>query len=146
MLGDRPACVGLTQVARGHHAKDGMDGLELHLQPTKDAPARARAALRDLELPRRALDDLKLVVSELVTNAVRYGPGDRPVQLRLAIDGDVVRGEVVDQGDGEEAKIEIRESSPDEPGGRGLKLVDRLAERWGVHEGSTHVWFELRAR
>ena len=41
--------------------------------------------------------------------------------------------------------IEIRESA-DEGGGWGLRLLDKVSERWGVHEGSTHVWFELRAR
>ena len=87
------------------------------------------------------LADLRLVVTELVTNAVKYGPG-RPVKLRLTVESPTsVRGEVVDDGD---PTSELRmAAAPGEAGGFGLHLVDRLASRWGVYEGSTHVWFEL---
>ena len=36
---------------------------------------------------------------------------------------------------------EIREAT--EKGGRGLEVVDKLTSQWAVHEGSTHVWFEM---
>jgi len=115
--------------------------LELAGGPT--APARARAAVDRLggDLAPGTLHDLRLVVSELVGNAVIHGP-DAPVRLRLQVDGPGrVRGEVADEGG--DGTIAIRESAG-EGGGYGLRLVDRLSHRWGVHEGSTHVWFELR--
>ena len=112
--------------------------------PADDAPAQARAALEvfDQILAPEVLEDLQLVVSELVTNSVRFGP-KRSITLSLKIGTDgLVRGEVIDQGDGERAKVEMR-PEPSLEGGWGLHLVDRVTTRWGVHEGSTHVWFEV---
>ena len=85
------------------------------------------------------LSDVRLIMSELVTNAVVHGEG--AITLRLTVEGELIRGEVVDGGAGFER--EIRERGTDEIGGRGLLLVASLAQRWGVHEGSSHVWFEL---
>jgi len=112
--------------------------------PAEDAPAQARAALEvfDQILSPEVLEDLQLVVSELVTNSVKFGP-HRNITLSLQIGTDgLVQGEVIDQGDGERAKIEMI-PEPTLEGGWGLHLVDRVAHRWGVHEGSTHVWFEV---
>ena len=112
--------------------------------PADDAPAQARAALEvfDQILAPEVLEDLQLVVSELITNSVKFGP-KRSITLALAITGEgVVEGEVIDQGDGEQAKVEMT-VEPTLDGGWGLHLVDQVAQRWGVHEGSTHVWFEI---
>src|SRR6478735_6231235 len=115
--------------------------------PADDAPAQARAALEvfDQILSPEVLEDLQLVVSELVTNSVKFGPS-RPITLALTVaTGGVVSGEVIDQGDGERAKIEMT-PEPTVVGGWGLHLVDQVAEKWGVREGSTHVWFEIGPR
>jgi anti-sigma regulatory factor (Ser/Thr protein kinase) len=112
--------------------------------PAEDAPAQARAALEvfDQILSPEVLEDLQLVVSELVTNSVKFGP-QRNITLSLQIGTDgLVQGEVIDQGDGERAKIEMI-PEPTLEGGWGLHLVERVAQRWGIHEGSTHVWFEV---
>ena len=87
------------------------------------------------------LDDLQLVVTELVTNAVIHGQGT--IRLRLRLDAGDVRGDVIDEGGGFEH--ELREASPYAESGRGLLIVDRLSTRWGVHECSSHVWFEMPA-
>ena len=81
----------------------------------------------------------QLLVSELVTNAVTHGQGR--VVLRASADEDRVLVEVIDEGGGFERTI--REHTFDQIGGRGLGIVDSHANRWGVHEGTTHVWFEL---
>jgi signal transduction histidine kinase len=110
-----------------------------------DAPAIARRLVRDQLGPQAARvvgADAELIVSELVTNAVVHGVG--AIRLRLAVDDDAVRGEVVDQGTGFE--VEVCERGADEVSGRGLWLVASLARRWGVHNGSSHVWFELALR
>ncbi len=115
--------------------------------PAEDAPAQARAALEvfDQILAPEVLEDLQLVVSELVTNSVKFGP-KRSITLSLQIAPDgIVRGEVIDEGDGERARVEMH-PEPSLDGGWGLHLVDRLAIRWGVHEGSTHVWFQVGPR
>jgi anti-sigma regulatory factor (Ser/Thr protein kinase) len=112
--------------------------------PADDAPAQARAALEvfDQILSPEVLEDLQLVVSELVTNSVKFGP-KRSITLALAVGTQgMVEGEVIDQGDGERAKIEMS-VEPTIDGGWGLHLVDQVATRWGVREGSTHVWFEI---
>jgi anti-sigma regulatory factor (Ser/Thr protein kinase) len=112
--------------------------------PADDAPAQARAALEvfDQILSSDVLEDLQLVVSELVTNSVKFGP-QRPITLALAlVENGIVEGEVVDQGDGARAKVEMT-VEPTVDGGWGLHLVDQVAVNWGVHEGSTHVWFRI---
>jgi anti-sigma regulatory factor (Ser/Thr protein kinase) len=83
----------------------------------------------------------QLVVSELVTNSIRHGPG-RPIHLRLTTDNEGrLVGEVEDQGDG---VVAIREQDLDAPaGGLGLLLVDDVTSAWGVYPGSTHVWFRF---
>ncbi|MEU7468174.1 ATP-binding protein [Streptomyces sp. NPDC044984] len=76
-------------------------------------------------------DNAELVLSELVTNALRVpAPGDRQVGVRISrsmADG-LLRLEVSDSGGG---CPEVREPGGDETGGRGLLLVSALAHRWG---------------
>jgi anti-sigma regulatory factor (Ser/Thr protein kinase) len=90
------------------------------------------------ELDPDSLYALKLVTSELVTNAYIHGQGQ--IRLRLNRYADRVHVEVIDQG--HDAAVKIREQGPG-LGGSGLKIVDRLAYAWGAHEGTTHVWAEL---
>jgi anti-sigma regulatory factor (Ser/Thr protein kinase) len=116
--------------------------IDVALPRAASAAAAARRELRETlagKLPQPVLDDLALVVSELVTNAVLHGQGD--IRLRLQLDAGDVRGEVVDAGGGFEH--ELREAAPFATSGRGLLIVDRLTTRWGAHGGTTHVWFEM---
>jgi anti-sigma regulatory factor (Ser/Thr protein kinase) len=111
-------------------------------------PSAAAFARRELRrrfaggLPEPILDKLCLVVSELVTNAVVHGHG--AIRLRLHVDAGEVWGEVIDAGGGFE--YALRAAGPTAPSGRGLLIVDRLTARWGVHEGTTHVWFKMGSR
>jgi anti-sigma regulatory factor (Ser/Thr protein kinase) len=120
-----------------------MPSTKLELQTNEEAPAQARWALASFrdELAEDRYQAAGLLVSELVTNAVKYGAGDR-VRLELSSRPEAFRAEVVDEGKGFTAPV--RDASDLEtPGGWGLHLVDALADRWGAYEGSTHVWFEL---
>jgi anti-sigma regulatory factor (Ser/Thr protein kinase) len=115
--------------------------LQVEFDPVPTAAAEARAALESFaeSVPARAYADLRVVVTELVTNGVKYGPG-KPIELSVALGrGGVLRGEVDDGGTG---GVRIRAPGP-LGGGLGLVIVDALAE-WGVYPGSSHVWFELR--
>lgn len=112
------------------------------LDPEETAPGRARRFARRA-LARWGLeelqDSLELLVSEVVTNAVRYA--ERPVTLRL-LRTDVLRCEVGD--DSPQLPRQRRARDTDE-GGRGLFLVNRMAKRWGATRLSSGkvVWFEL---
>ena len=123
-----------------------MDAFEISLDPAPAAATTARVevtARLAARLGAGALEDVRLLVTELMTNALRHGglrPGDR-VSVKASIDQDVVRIEVSDPGrDGE---VAAREPGP-RGGGYGLYLVEQLARRWGVdrREGTT-VWCEL---
>ena len=103
---------------------------------------RAAIAAHFPEISADAHADLGLVVSELVANAVLHGRGE--ITLRLQFDDGILRGEVIDQGGGFERQL--RERGPEDVGGRGLLVVEALCASWGVHEGTTHVWFELDTR
>jgi anti-sigma regulatory factor (Ser/Thr protein kinase) len=80
------------------------------------------------------IGDIKLVVSELVTNAVEHGAGD--IRLVVHAMADHVRVEVSDEGRGFIAPGHA-------PCERGLSVVDAVAERWGVSPGNTRVWCHL---
>jgi len=94
------------------------------------------------ELSHAELAEAEVVISELVTNALVHGSG--AIRLRLTVDDDTVAGEVVDDGPGFEG--EVREAGAQDVSGRGLGIVGGVAERWGIHDGSSHVWFELARR
>jgi anti-sigma regulatory factor (Ser/Thr protein kinase) len=115
------------------------------ISPDTEAGWRTRQALRQRfsdSLQPQTLIDLIAVVTELVNNAVAHGPG-KPITVMLVVGGEVIRGEVVDQGNPAGAIPEIKRAT--EAGPHGLELVDKLTSRWAVYESSTHVWFELPA-
>jgi anti-sigma regulatory factor (Ser/Thr protein kinase) len=115
----------------------------LSLQRTTDAPREARRRVRELSqhLAPARVEDAVLLVSELVTNAVKYGPEHEAIRLIVRADDTATRFTVHDRGRG--PLPEMRAESDTAPGGHGLRLVDALADRWGVERGSTRVWFEL---
>jgi anti-sigma regulatory factor (Ser/Thr protein kinase) len=116
------------------------------LPRTPEAPSFARRRRVDwvaVDLDARELaDDAKLLVSEVVTNALIHGRGR--IEIRAELDENHLLVEVIDEGEGFERIV--REQDFDRVGGRGLHLVDALASRWGIHAGSSHVWFELERR
>lgn len=123
------------------------------IEARADGPAHARRIVaRELAaiVTPRTLEALELMVSELVTNAVKYGATDPSdtVMLDLRVN-DGVRCTVIDRGPGfaerDLAAGDAAEGAAD-AGGWGLKVVGWLADRWGVtraREG-TCVWFETQ--
>jgi anti-sigma regulatory factor (Ser/Thr protein kinase) len=120
--------------------------LERELAVTPEAAAEARHALGDIAdvLPDGRARDVRLLVSELVTNAVRHAnliDGDL-ILLVIELVDHHLRVEVHDPGGG----FVPTSPSPDpaRPSGWGLYLVAELADRWGVESDErTLVWFEL---
>ena len=119
--------------------------LSVDLPRTPEAPYLARRALDELDgrVEPSVLPDVRLLVSELVTNSVKYG-GEGPVRLEIEASGDRLRAEIIDQGVG--FTPVARNDDLDKVGGWGLHLVEQLTSKWGTHEGSTHVWFEIDLR
>ncbi|HEY5874406.1 MAG TPA: ATP-binding protein [Ilumatobacteraceae bacterium] len=88
--------------------------------------------------PARA--EIVLVVSELVTNAIRHAGGHGALRLVVGLDG--VRIQVDDH----QPRLRPRSTDVNQNGGRGLALVAAISARWGVvtrHDGKT-VWAECR--
>jgi len=89
------------------------------------------------------LETVLLVVSEAVTNAVRYGHGH--IELSIGVRSDRIRIEVSDGN----PNPPVRRESPDElgDGGRGLYLLETLTDAWGTQPRDTGpgktVWLEL---
>ncbi len=118
----------------------------LSLDPGWDAAALARRFVQENRdhLDPSVIDDAELLISEIVTNAVRHGAGK--VVLRLRLDPPGIGIAVADDG---EQMPEFSASPPpiDEPSGRGLLIVDAIASQWGVEAnedppGKT-VWFDV---
>ncbi|MDI2128901.1 SpoIIE family protein phosphatase [Yinghuangia seranimata] len=112
-------------------------------------PAEPPVVARARELTRKTLHDwdleslvdiAELLVSELVTNALRYGAG--PIRLRL------LRGRnlLCEVADAVPSLPRLREARDTDEGGRGMQLVTTLAERWGSRRAGHGkiVWFELQ--
>jgi anti-sigma regulatory factor (Ser/Thr protein kinase) len=129
----------------GDEGAVGVSRLELQLPHTTDSVRRARrtiaAFLEPAEIPVSIIDDVLLLVSELVTNAVVHAGS--PAVVRLDADIERIKVAVADRD--RDRAPEIVEAEPFSSSGRGVLLVDRLAARWGVepqHQGKV-VWFEL---
>ena len=120
--------------------------LELRLPIDIDSAAAARHAIDDIaaELPEDQIGDVRLLVSELVTNALRHAElsdADH-IGLRVVVNDGAVRVEVSDPGKGFEPSPLV--GDPTSADGWGLYLVATLSDRWGVERGpDTRVWFEL---
>jgi len=93
-------------------------------------------------LPADRLDDARLIVSELVTNAIQHAEDDGSVRLVARWDGHALRMEVHSAGSFQ--KPALPPTGRFRIGGWGLRLVDALADRWDVEGGDeTVVWAEV---
>jgi anti-sigma regulatory factor (Ser/Thr protein kinase) len=121
--------------------------IDLSLFPEPEVVTLARHALDPLAdlLPPEKLEDVRLVVSERVTNSIRHAelsPDDQ-ISLTVTVSAGSVRGRVCDPGPGFEVPSEPC-PRPDMRGGWGLPIVETISDRWGV-EWNRHacVWFEI---
>jgi len=116
--------------------------LTLDLPRAPEAPRIARRRLAGsfgAALEERQLQTATLLTSELVTNALLHGEGS--ITLLASLDEDRLLVEVIDEGDG--LRAAPARHRRDRVGGYGLRIVESEASRWGTHQGTTHVWFEL---
>lgn len=90
-------------------------------------------------------DKLELLLTEVITNALVHTQvaADDGLELMLELADDVLHVEVIDEGPGFDPVAHPERRLLDE-GGRGLFLLDVLAERWGNRRNARHrVWFDL---
>ena len=130
--------------------RSGARVVDMRLPASPEAVATARhglAPLQDVLTPDR-LDDVRLLVSELVTNSLRHGslgPGDK-VELTVDLhDRAKVRVEVRDPGTG--FALGVRPSDGTVTLGLGRYLLSQLAEAWSITvDGVTSIWFVVSTR
>ncbi len=113
--------------------------------PRSSAAARRIVERLEPQLDAETLANLRLLVSELVTNAIEHVPGDEDITITVGVDDGRVRVEVTDAGPGFDYRG--REEGAPKGSGWGLHFVGLLADSWGAQtrDGSS-VWFEMPAR
>jgi anti-sigma regulatory factor (Ser/Thr protein kinase) len=123
-----------------------MIDLNVNLPVDIKAPAKARHALDDLRerIPPDVLERFRLAVSELVTNAILHAGLSAKDGLRLIVrlSDDRLRVEIMNPGP--QFTTEVDRPDPSRESGRGLLLVQRAADRWGLKRtDEIRQWFEI---
>jgi anti-sigma regulatory factor (Ser/Thr protein kinase) len=124
-------------------ATSGRQSFTLAPLPQAVAEARERVmALAEPFVDNGRMPDLRLVISEVITNAVRHG-GEGELLVAVTPKQEFLCVQVTDTGDGFAPRP--RAYAPDEDGGFGLFLIERLTRRWGLtrEDSNTRVWFEF---
>jgi serine/threonine-protein kinase RsbW len=128
-----------------HHMSRAAVDLHLEMPANAESVAVAREAVRCCHgVSPEMLDDLVIVVSELMTNAVCHAGLTEydEVQLALTFLDDAVHVEVADRGPGfDPSVVEMLKGSV--RGGFGLHIVAALSRAWGVIPGAGVVWADV---
>jgi anti-sigma regulatory factor (Ser/Thr protein kinase) len=112
-------------------------------QPASVSAARRFVTEALTDTPSEALDAVELMVSELATNCIRHA--DAAFELTVVQQHGTIRVEVTDPAGGTPT---MRSPGPDDPHGRGLRIVNMLSGAWGVRPrtaGGKTVWFTVAA-
>jgi anti-sigma regulatory factor (Ser/Thr protein kinase) len=122
-----------------------MHEVECALSNNADSVRLSRSVVRRIvaSCPAEFVESATLLTDELVTNAIRHGRP--PIVLTIRFDAHALVIEVVDCGPGDPAPRDVDANAER---GRGLKIVDHVADEWGVHrlpEGK-RVWCSLLVR
>lgn len=128
-------------------AKGSAEGFRVRIGGGPRAAGRARSELGRLkvDLADAGVATIRLLVTELVANAVRHA-GAAAVELVVAVDETTVRVEVANPG--RPFEVRVASAGREAESSWGLFLVDRLSDGWGVLDeaGYQRVWFEISRR
>lgn len=116
----------------------------LKAHPSSVAEARHRVLeLAEPLVEEERLGDLRLVLSEVVSNAVRHGSNTEAIMLAVTPKQGYLCVQVTDSGNGLAPRP--RATVPDENGGWGFFLIEYMTRRWGMtrEDHQTRVWFEF---
>ena len=128
------------------HRIQGSGAWTTRLDPSPDAPAEARwflwASLAREGLLSEELETAVLLLSELVSNAYRHADPAGPIDVSISLGSPAIRVSVLDPGPPFDPTLAVRDPRPG-----GLRIVDRLAARWGgeATDAGMEVWFEVGA-
>src|SRR4051812_36016436 len=115
------------------------------LRPTARSVVTARRMVAELLTAWAAphdRQDAELLVTELVANAVDHAGGESVLTLEVSLSDAWLR---ISVADGSAIRPVIQELDHQAPRGRGMQLVEAIADRWGAedHQGGKRVWLEL---
>lgn len=133
---------------RGSREPNPVSTAHWRLPCTPSSVGQARSAVRSFvghAEPFQAGDVAELLVSELIANAVLHSRVARPIDLWVEAEPGHLHIEVED---GDPSPPVPRPARPDDDRGRGLFIVDRMAERWGwdpLESGGKRVWCDLES-
>jgi anti-sigma regulatory factor (Ser/Thr protein kinase) len=118
----------------------------IDLPPTAGSVPASRHLVQELlrvwEVPHDR-EDAALLVTELVANVVDHVGGEANLTLEVSLSDAWLR---IGVADGSSIRPVVQELSHDRPRGRGLRMVEAIAHRWGAedHKGGKRIWFDLR--
>jgi anti-sigma regulatory factor (Ser/Thr protein kinase) len=116
----------------------------LPTHPSSVSEARRRVVeMAETRMDDSRLAELQLVLSEVVSNAIRHGSSTEPVMLAITPKEEFLCVQVTDAGSGLAPRP--RATVPDENGGWGFFLIEYMTRRWGMTRENrrTRVWFEF---
>jgi anti-sigma regulatory factor (Ser/Thr protein kinase) len=140
-----------SEFARAHtqHSVQPPQRVDCAIEGDKFAPVAARRVFDDFvngQLDHRRRTTARLLITELVTNSVRHADigAQGSIGLGLRWSDSALHVTVTDDGPGFDPESAMKPADGRRYGGRGLLMVDALADRWGVERaGATRVWFEI---
>ena len=140
----RSSAKGTTAVVRAARVTGSLISVfySTTLPKSPGSAAQARLFLDQLraQLDHDVFENARLLLSELVANAVEHVREEGDLEVRITLGDGVLRVEVLDPGPG----FVPPRRTPGSDRGWGLHFTDRLASRWAVdHDGRARVWFEL---
>lgn len=118
---------------------------EVHLKPTQNAPGDARRFVSDVLDGHAAVESAKLIISELVTNAVLHGGHDAG-RVTVVVGHDEKHDRVrLEVSQSKHPGFQYLDQEPGHlgPTGRGLMIVDAVATEWGIDRETGSVWVVL---
>jgi anti-sigma regulatory factor (Ser/Thr protein kinase) len=119
----------------------------IDLRPTARSVVTARRVVGEFltawSAPHDRLD-AELLVSEIVANVVDHAGGESLLTLEISLSDTWLR---ISVADGSAIRPVVQELDHEAPRGRGMQLVEAIADRWGAedHQGGKRVWLELDA-